>query len=415
VTSRVPHVGEETHVSQLDRRQALRLFAALGVAGAAAPVLSACTGEGADSSNNEPVNETGGAPIKLGMVVPQTGTYKPYGDEMANGFQLYLKLNGNKLGGRQVTLVTAEEGETAESGRAAAEKLIKQERVVAITGVVNPATMLAIKDLVESSQVPLVGSNASPVNIGGVYIWRTSFIPTEPSEALGRWVADHAEGTVAVVAADYGGDRDEVKGFLDAFSNAGGKLAGAPRFTPASSRDFGAVLQAVKQSGASAMFCFYAGALAVEFVKQYKTAAFPNNFKVYAPGPLTEGLALKQQGEAARGIFTSMNYSPDLDNPANRRFIADYQKAYSVIPSTYAVASYDAAMVIDKAVGESSGDLTPQALNAALGRLGQIDSPRGAWQFTANRAPLQKWYLRQVRNDGLVLSNVLTAELTTLG
>ena len=168
-------------MSQLDRRQALRLFAALGAAGVAAPVLSACSGEGADSAANEPVTVKGGPPIKIGMVVPQTGTFKPYGDEMANGFQLYLKLNGNKLGGRDVTLVTAEEGETADSGRAAAEKLIKQEKVLAVTGVVNPATMLAIRDLVESSQVPLIGSNASPVNIGGVYIWRTSFIPTEPS------------------------------------------------------------------------------------------------------------------------------------------------------------------------------------------------------------------------------------------
>src|SRR5262249_6687420 len=153
----------------------------------------------------------------------------------------------------------------------------------------------------------------------------------------------------------------------------------------------------------------------VDFVKQYKAAGFPPNFKVYAPGSLTEGQALKLHGEAARGIYTAMNYSPDLDNAANRRFVSDYQKAFTVIPSSYAVASYDAAAVLDRAIGEAHKDLTPQSLNAALGRLGQIDSPRGPWQFTTNRTPLQKWYLRQVRNDGLVLSNVLTAELTTLG
>src|SRR4029079_3337112 len=112
------------------------------------------------------------------------------------------------------------------------------------------------------------------------------------------------------------------------------------------------------------------------------------------------GPLLKQQGTAANGVFTAMNYSPDLDNPANRHFVSDYQKTYSSIPSAYAVASYDAAMVIDKAIeGVVDTDLTAQSLNAALGRLGQIDSPRGAWQFTANRAPLQKWYLRQVRKD----------------
>lgn len=402
-------------MSQLDRRQALRLFAALGAAGVTAPVLSACSTQGAASTNNDITVTHGGPPIKIGMVVPQTGAYKPLGDDIANGFQLYLRLNGNKLGERQVTLVTADEGETADSGRAATEKLIKQERVLALTGGVSAQTMTVAKDLIESSQVPLVGADEASTDVGGLYIWRTSFVAREPGGALGRWVADHVTGTVAVVAADYPGDKEEIKGFIDAFSAAGGRTSGGTRYTPLATKDFTSVFQAVKNSGASAMYCFYQGTPAVDFVKQLKAAAFPPGFKVFAPGPLTEGAVLKQQGDSARGLYTAMNYSPDLDNPANRRFVADYQKAFSAVPSTYAMASYDAAAVLDRSIGELSGDATPQALNAALGRLGQIESPRGAWQFTANRVPLQKWYLRQVRNDGMVLSNVLTAELTTLG
>ena len=93
-----------------------------------------------------------------------------------------------------------------------------------------------------------------------------------------------------------------------------------------------------------------------------------------------------------------------------------YQKSYGTIPSTYAMASYDAAAVLDKAIADASQpNLDSFSLNAAIGKLGQIDSPRGGWQFTATRTPLQRWYLRQVRNDGAVLSNVLTAELSTRG
>src|SRR5687768_2674211 len=109
-----------------------------------------------------------------------------------------------------------------------------------------------------------------------------------------------------------------------------------------------------------------------------------------------------------------MNYAPDLDNAENRRFVTEYQKAYNDVPSSYAVASYDVGTVLDKAVTAAGGSLTPADLNAAIGRLGQIDSPRGTWQFNQNRTPLQRWYLRQVRMDGSALSNVLTAELTTL-
>jgi branched-chain amino acid transport system substrate-binding protein len=406
------------HVSQLDRRGVLRLIAALGAGGATAPVLAACSGQGAESTDNEPNVVHSGPPIKIGMVVPQTGALKPFGDEMANGFQLYLRQNGNKLGGRSVTLVSADEGDTAESSKAAAEKLLKQEKVVALTGVVNPGGMIAMKDLVESSQTPLVGSNASPSNLGGVYIWRTSFIPAEPSKALGGYLATNGGARTAIMTGDYNGDgagQDEVKGFLETFNAANGTLAGTTHVTSLSTKSYADTFAQVKNSGATSLFAVYTGSNAVDFVKQLASFDFGVPLRVYAPGPLTEGPLLKQQGGAATNIFTAMNYSPDLDNPANRRFVADYQKAYQTIPSAYAVASYDAAMVIDKAIDGVDDDLTAQALNAALGRLGQIDSPRGAWQFTANRAPLQKWYLRQVRKDGMVLSNVLSAELTTLG
>ena len=110
-----------------------------------------------------------------------------------------------------------------------------------------------------------------------------------------------------------------------------------------------------------------------------------------------------------------MNYSPDLDNQANRRFASAFQKAHSAVPTAYAMASYDAAFVLDKAIELAGADASPQAINLAIGKIGSIDSPRGTWQFNQNRTPLQKWYLRQVRLDGGVLSNVVLSELTTLG
>ncbi|MEU0553914.1 ABC transporter substrate-binding protein [Dactylosporangium maewongense] len=406
--------GEEKYVSHLNRRQALRLFAAAGVAGAAAPLLSACSDNSSSTSNTAPPP---GPPVKLGMIVPLTGSRKDLGNEMDNGFQLYLKLHDNKLGNREVQLLKVDEGETPDIGKAAAEKLTKEDRVLALTGVASAATMMAIRDTVEAAAVPLVGSNASPTALQGAnYIWRTSFVANEPGQALGKWAADNAGGPLAIVASDYPGDDDEVAGFRDAFVSASGTIAGnAIKWTPFQQKDFSQVFQQVKNSGAASMFAFYAGASAIDFVKQFKAAKFPNSFKLIAPGSLTEGYVLKQQGADAKDIYTAMNYSPDLDNAANRRFIADYQKAYGTIPSTYAMASYDAAAVLDKAIGDASRSLDSFSLNAAIGKLGQIDSPRGGWQFSQNRTPLQRWYLRQVRMDGALLSNVLTAELTTLG
>jgi len=411
-------------VSQLNRRQALRLFGAVGVAGAAAPLLSACTTGNsiADSQQAaENIAPVGGPPVKIGFIYPKTGSNADnlVGVDMINGFTLYLRQVGNKLNGRDVNLVIGEEGATADAGRAAVEKLIKQEKVAALVGVVRDDTMLAVKDLVETSQVPLIGSNASPSALQGVkYIWRTSFVDTEPGAALGPWVAKNNSGPLAILAPDLP-DKTAIKSFTDAFSTAHGSIAsGYPKyttFTPTPSTDFGNILAGVKSSGATGLFGYYTGDMAIAFLKAVKAANFGSNFRVWGPGMLTEGYVLKLESDAARGVYTAMNYSPDIDNTTNRRFVTDYQKAYTLIPSAYAMASYDAAAILDKAISGVSGDLTAVSLNQAIGRLGQVESPRGAWQFSQNRTPQQTWYLRRVSPDGNVLSNVLAAELTTMG
>jgi branched-chain amino acid transport system substrate-binding protein len=398
-------------LSKLNRRQALKLLAALGAGGAAAPILSAC------SNGNEPVAPNDLSPVKIGLVVPQSGLFKTIGDELTNGFQLYLSMNDNRLGGRPVRLVTVDEGETADSGKAAVDRLIKQERVLALSGVASSATMGAIKELVESSQIPLIGSNASPNKaLPGVrYIWRTSCADDESGQALGKYMAGKVGGgSVAVLAADYQAGREAVDGFRDKY----GSVNIDPIYTAFGSSgpgvNFQPALNTVRTSGAKAVAAFYSGAQAVEFVKQYRQSGLSQ--PLYAAGSLTEGVLLSQEGDAARGIYTSSNYSPDLDNEANQKFTAAYQKTFDSIPTTYAMASYDAGFVLDKAIGlAGSGDPSPQLVNLALGKIGSIDSPRGSWQFNHSRTPLQTWWLRQVRQDGGVLSNTVLSELSTLG
>jgi hypothetical protein len=127
-------------LSQLDRRGALRLFASLGAAGVAAPLLSAC---GDSGSTNETASK---GTVKIGLLVPQSGPNKAIGDDMKQGFELFRTLGSGRLGGYDVEQVLADEGETAESGKAAVEKLVKQDKVLAVTGVATSAVMLAIKD-----------------------------------------------------------------------------------------------------------------------------------------------------------------------------------------------------------------------------------------------------------------------------
>lgn len=120
---------------------------------------------------------------------------------------------------------------------------------------------------------------------------------------------------------------------------------------------------------------------------------------------------LKGQGEAADGILTALNYSADLDNTANKQFAPAYRSAYGAPATTYAMASWDAAQVLDKAIKAAGGTVTPESVNAAIAKVGDIDSPRGTWKFNSGGTPVQPWYLREVKQG----ANTATSELGRLG
>jgi branched-chain amino acid transport system substrate-binding protein len=377
----------------------------------AALTLSAC---GGGSLGGEKAANDG--PVKIGLLVPQSGVYKSLGDDMKAGFEVYLEEHGNKLGGREVQVVLADEGETADSGKSSAEKLIKQDNVLAVTGVVSSAVLNGIVDLVEGDGVPLVGSNASPTTLTDVeYIWRTSYVNDEPGKALGAYVADKVDGPVYLLAADYQAGKDEVSGFKETFEPAGGKVADEV-YTPfPGTTNFQPFLANLQKSGAKAVFTFYAGGAAVDFVKQYDQFGLHDKVEHYSPGFLTEGGVLKAQGDAAVGTLTAMNYSADLDNEVNKKFVEAYKAKTDMLPTTYAMASYDAAQVLDKAIEAAGDDLTRDSLNEAIGKVGKIDSPRGQWEFNDNGTPRQMWYLREVKKDGDGYVNAVVTELTELG
>ncbi|HEY0698642.1 MAG TPA: ABC transporter substrate-binding protein [Micromonospora sp.] len=398
-------------MSQMDRRRALKVLAALGATG-----LAAACGTEADTGTDEALSDE---PIRIGMIAPKTGGYKGIGDEIIKGFQTFLDLNDKRLGGHPVELLIADEGENAESGKAALDSLLKQN-VLALTGVVSSAVMVAIRDTVEGARIPLVGSNASPSNLQSVfYIWRTSYVNTEPGEALGSYVAEHlpANGKVGIISPNYPGGQDAVTGFRHSFGVSDKRLLEPvwTEFSPNPGRNaYRPEVQKLLSADPDAIFCFFAGAAAVEFLRELHEAGYRK--EIYASGFLPEGSVLSQlKPDEAQGIYTALNYSSDLNNGANRTFASAFRKATGNAPTTYAVASYDAAQVLDKAIRLAGKKPTPQEVNLALGKVGQIDSPRGPWQFNQPRTPQQKWYLRRVQRDGQTLSNVLINELATLG
>jgi branched-chain amino acid transport system substrate-binding protein len=380
----------------------------------AALALTGCGSSLDESGGTKAGGGQSGGAVKIGLLVPLSGVYAPIGEDLRAGFQLYLDQHDGKLGGREVDLKTADEGEGPQTGVPAAQKLVTQDQVSAVAGVVNSATALGLRDFFDESRKPLLIANAGADDITGArkseYVWRTSFSNGDVSAALGPAVAEEVKGKVYLIAADYAAGKEMVAGFRKTFEAAGGKVAGE-EYTPfGKTQDFQPYLSAIRKSGADAVFAFYAGAEAVSFVKQYKQFGLAGKTSLYGTGFLTEGGALAAQGTAAVGVKTSLHYSTELDSAANKEFVAAYQKAAKKPPTVYAVQGYDTAAVLDKALAEAGGD-SGDALVKALAKVGSIDSPRGAWKFDADQNAEQQFYLREVTSSGGTAVNAVVGEL----
>jgi branched-chain amino acid transport system substrate-binding protein len=423
------------------RRAVWALTTALAVA------VSGCSG----SALNPDDNKTSDGTVRIGLILPKSGPYKTVGDDMHDGWQLYLDQHGGTLGGHKVEVVEADEGDGKDAVRVAGKKLLEQDKVDVLVGNASADTVLSLDPLLRQHGVPMIGTGGRPSSITDpTYIWHTSWMSQETGAAIADYLRTTVNGPVYAIGPDYVGGHDQVTGFTKAYTARGGKLAnpgGEPEWTPwapTPTTNFQPYLAKIKQSGAKAVYTFYAGSSAVEFVKQYKQ--FGVDLPLYAAGFLTDGAVLAAEGPAAEGISTVLNYAANIDTDANRRFVAGFNAQHAgATPNIYHVCGWDAAMVLDMALTQASAATTAAtaatgsptatgtpttaaptpppgrssittAILAALPHLGEVPSPRGGWQFgPVNHTPVQKWYLRRVTADGGVLANVKIAELATLG
>ena len=383
----------------------------LGSAGLLTVGLVACSGDEASADT-----------VKIGWEIPLSGTYESVGVDFDNALQLYLDTHDNKLGGREVEIFKADETETPGDSLKEAERLIGREGVDAMMGILSSGAFEAIAPYAQEQGVPIVSPGGRPELDADALdgLWHTSSINRHGGEAVASYIKENVDGPVYVIGPDYAGGKAKLIGFVEKFAELGGEFAnpdGQQTLTPfPSTTDFTPYFNEIANSGAKAIFTFYGGSGAIDFVQQYAESDAAD-IPLYGLN-ITEGALLQEQGEAAEGVFCPSNYSVDLDNPANREFVSEWTAAdLPGLPDLYASSAWDAAQVLDMAIGSipAGEEITSEKINDAIGELGEITAPRGNWQFDpATHAPIQPWYLREVRLDGGELANVVVTELGTL-
>jgi branched-chain amino acid transport system substrate-binding protein len=336
--------------------------------------------------------------IKVGLMLPYSGTYAALGNAIENGFKLYVGEHAGKLGGRDIEYFKVDDESDPSKAVDNINKLIKRDNVDVVVGTVHSGVVMAMAKVAKDTNTLLVIPNAGARAVTGPMcapsIFRASFSNWQPGYAMGKVAGEKGAKKVATITWKYAAGDESVQGFKDGIATSGGQVV-KELTLPFPNVEFQALLTEIAALKPDAVYAFFAGGGAVKFVKDYHAAGLDRTIPLYGPGFLTDG-TLEAQGEAAQGMLTTLHYADGLDTPRDNAFRKAYEAAYKAAPDVYAVQGYDSAQLLGVGLDAVKGDVGKRdALVAAMAKA-RIDSPRGAFTLSRSHEPVQDIYLRKV-------------------
>ena len=360
-----------------------------------------------------------GGPIKVGLMLPNSGTFAGLGTAIENGFKLYVQEQGGKLGGREIQYFKVDDESDPSKATDNVNKLIKRDSVDVLVGTVHSGVALAMAKAAKESNTLLIIPNAGADAITGpmcsANIVRSSFSNWQPGYAMGIVAGQKGIKRAMTVTWNYAAGNESVKGFAEGLEKGGGKVMKELNL-PFPGVEFQALLTEIAAQKPDAVYAFFAGGGAVKFVKDYAAAGLNKTIPLYGPGFLTDG-TLEAQGAAAQGMFTTLHYADNLDTPRNNNFRKAYALTYKAQPDVYAVQGYDAAQILGAGLKAVGGDLSTgkrDTLTAAM-RKTVVDSPRGKFTISPAGNPVQDMFLRQVAGNNNEFRSVAVKGLADPG
>ena len=343
--------------------------------------------------------------VKIGFVTTLTTPAGVIGEDMKNSVMLALDHIGNKMGNLDVELIMEDDGFKPDIGKQKTDKLVKQDDVDFVAGYIWSHVLLASMNSVTGSDKFLISSNAGPSQIAGKRchpnFFSTSWQNDQTPMALGEYLNQEGVKSIYIMAPNYAAGKDMAAGVESVFK---GEIKGKDltKWGADAQLDFSAELAKAKASGAEALYVFYPGKAGGAFIKQYQQAGLQGKLPLYTAFTVDSIALPKLQAGKLDGVLGSkmtQQWSPDMDNAANKRFVSDYLKQHGRYPSFYGAQSYDAIMLIKSAVEATGGNLKDKdALRKAL-MAADYDSVRGRYTYGNNHMPIQNFYLREVVED----------------
>ena len=352
--------------------------------------------------------------LRIGMITTLSGPGSGLGIDIRDGFLLAVDQLGGRLGGVPTEVFEGDDQRKPDVAVQLAERMVERDEVQIVTGIVWSNLALAIMPTLARNEVFFVSPNAGPSALAGAqcnpYFFNVAWQNDNNHEAMGQFVQNQGYANAFILAPNYPAGQDALAGFKRYFQ---GEIVGE-LYTQLGQLDYAAEIAQIRAAAPEAVFFFLPGGMGINFLKQYDQAGLKAQIPLFGPAFSFSQDILAAAGDAALGVYNTAQWSPDLDIPANRRFVDAFEAAHGRIPSLYASQGYDAALLIDAAVRAVAGDLSDRQAFAAALLAAEFESVRGPFRFNTNHFPIQDFHVREVvRNADGVLTNRLVDRIFT--
>lgn len=336
--------------------------------------------------------------IKIGFIASLSGNQATLGRDLLDGFQLGVDSLGGKLGGVPAEVLARDDQGKPDVGAQAAQKLVERDRAPIVTGINLSNVLLAAVPKVLDADRIYISINAGPSELAGKgcspHFFSVAHQNDTVPETMGLHLNKIGVKNLYIMAPNFAAGKDMVAGLKRTYK---GEVA-AEIYTQFGQLDYSAELAKLRSVKPDALFVFYPGGMGVNFFKQLAQAGLKGEIPVYTVFS-TDQDTLPGIGDAALGIESTAYWSEQLDNPLNKKFVADFEKTYKRIPSPRAAMGYDGARLIDAALKENGGKFVSADSFAKALRKVDFKSIRGDFKFNTNNFPIQDYYLLKVEKD----------------
>ncbi len=341
--------------------------------------------------------------LRIGFLNTTTGGGAIIGRDTENGWKLGLAhqgwtTDGDKLGGVVTRIFYADDQQKTEAGLKEVERMMKNDRVQIVAGILWSNVLMTIARPVTDQKILLLSTNAGPSPLAGslcnpLFV-STSWVNDDFHEALGELMQREGIKTVVAMVPNYQAGKDGIASFSHFYE---GKVIETILYK-FGERDFQADLSRVRAAKPEAVYLFAPGAMGIAFMKQWGASGLAKDIKLYSVATIGYE-TLPAIGDAAIGSQIATNWTDDIPNPVNERFVKEYVAKFERMPSNFAAQAYDAPGLIAAGVKAVGGKLDDIPALARAMRTRPLQSVRGNLKYEFNGFPIQPFYKAVATKD----------------